>query len=52
MKEKQEVLEQRPYCFICEEPVSEENLSDLHFDHIRALDVGGSNDLTNFAGVQ
>jgi len=51
LKEKLQVLEQRPYCFICEEPVSKENLSDLHFDHIRALDIGGSNDLTNFAGV-
>ncbi len=49
--EKSQVLQQRPYCFICEEPVSEENLTDLNFDHIRSLDVGGTNDLTNFAGV-
>ena len=49
--EKLQVLQQRPYCFICEEPVSEENIADLNFDHIRALDAGGSNDLANFAGV-
>lgn len=51
VNEKRQVLQQRPYCFICEEPVSEEDLADLIFDHIRALDAGGSNDLTNFAGV-
>lgn len=51
LNEKLQVLQQRPYCFICEEPVSEENIADLNFDHIRALDAGGSNDLTNFAGV-
>ncbi len=49
--EKHQVLEQRPYCFICEEPVTEDNVSELNFDHIRALDAGGSNELTNFAGV-
>lgn len=51
LNEKLQVLQQRPYCFICEEAVSEENIADLNFDHIRALDAGGSNDLTNFAGV-
>ena len=51
LNEKRQVLQQRPYCFICEEPVSEENISELNFDHIRALDAGGSNDLANFAGV-
>lgn len=51
LKEKLQVLEQRPYCFICEEPVSDKSISELNFDHIRALDAGGSNDLTNFAGV-
>ncbi len=51
LNEKRLVLQQRPYCFICEKPVSEENLSELNFDHIRSLDAGGSNDLTNFAGV-
>jgi len=49
--EKQQVLQQRPYCFICEKPVSEDNISELNFDHIRSLDAGGSNELTNFAGV-
>jgi len=49
--EKCQVLQQRPYCFICEKPVSEEILADLAFDHIRALDAEGSNDLTNFSGV-
>ncbi|MFC1900213.1 HNH endonuclease [Chloroflexota bacterium] len=51
LAEKQQVLEQRPLCFICEEQVSEDNLPELDFDHIRALDSGGSNELTNFAGV-
>ena len=51
LNEKRQVLQQRPCCFICEEPVSEDNISELNFDHIRALDAGGSNDLTNFAGV-
>jgi len=51
LNEKREVLRQRPHCFICDKPVSEENISELIFDHIRALDAGGSNDLTNFAGV-
>lgn len=51
LNEKCQILQQRPYCFICEEPVSEENMTELNFDHIRALDAGGSNDLTNFAGV-
>ena len=51
LTEKRQVLRDRPYCFICGEPVSEKNISELNFDHIRALDVGGSNDLTNFAGV-
>lgn len=51
LNEKREVLKQRPYCFICEKPVSEENIPELHFDHIRALEAGGSNDLANFAGV-
>ncbi|MBI4267587.1 MAG: HNH endonuclease, partial [Chloroflexi bacterium] len=51
LSEKRQVLQQRPYCFICEEPVSESNISDLNFDHVRSLDAGGSNDLTNFAAV-
>ena len=51
LKEKREVLKQRPYCFICEKTVSEDNIPELAFDHIRALDAGGSNELTNFAGV-
>lgn len=51
LNEKRQVLQQRPYCFICEEPVSEDNMSELNFDHIRALDAGGSNELTNFAAV-
>jgi hypothetical protein len=49
--EKRQVLQQRPHCFICEKPVYEENLSELVFDHIRALDASGSNDITNYAGV-
>jgi len=49
--EKHQVLQQRPYCFICGEPVSESKLSELDFDHIVSLDAGGSNDLTNYAGV-
>jgi hypothetical protein len=51
LSEKRQVLQQRPYCFICEKSVSEENISELNFDHVRALDAEGSNDLTNFAGV-
>jgi len=51
LAEKRQVLRDRPYCFICGEPVSEESISELNFDHIKALDAGGSNDLTNFAGV-
>lgn len=49
--EKRQVLEQRPYCFTCEEAVSESDLPQLVFDHIKSLDAGGSNDLTNFAAV-
>jgi len=49
--EKQQVLQQRPYCFICEERVSEADLPELEFDHIVSLDAGGSNDLTNYAAV-
>lgn len=51
LKEKQHILQQRPHCFICEKLVSGENIADLNFDHIRALDAGGSNDLTNFAAA-
>jgi len=49
--EKREVLEQRPYCFICEERVSDSSLSELDFDHIVSLDAGGSNELANYAAV-
>jgi len=49
--EKRQVLQDKPYCFICDEPVSEEDMSELDFDHIRSLDAGGSNELVNFAGV-
>lgn len=51
LPEKREVLQERPYCFICEESVSESDLPQLDFDHIVALDAGGFNDLTNFAAV-
>ena len=51
LPEKRQVLQQRPFCFICEEPVTETEMADLQFDHIRALGVEGGNDLTNFAGV-
>ena len=49
--EKREVLQQRPYCFICGKPISDKSLSELDFDHIVSLDAGGSNDLTNYAAV-
>lgn len=49
--EKQEVLRQRPYCFICGESISDSSLSELDFDHIVSLDAGGTNELTNFAAV-
>lgn len=49
--EKHQVLQQRPYCFICEEQISDSSLSELDFDHIVSLDAGGSNDLTNYAAV-
>ena len=49
ISEKQQVLQQRPYCFICEERVSEADLPELEFDHIVSLDADGSNDLTNYA---
>lgn len=49
--EKRQVLQQRPYCFICGGPISDSSLSELDFDHIVSLDAGGSNDLTNYASV-
>ncbi len=49
--EKRQVIQQKPNCFICERSINEEKLSDLHFDHIKSLDAGGSNDLTNYAAV-
>lgn len=48
-KEKKQVLAQRPYCFICERPISEEDLDQLDFDHIKSLDANGTNELTNRA---
>ncbi len=51
LSEKRQVLQQRPYCFICDKPVSENDLHELIFDHIKALDEGGSNELINYAGV-
>lgn len=49
--EKLQVLQQRPFCFICEKPISAGDLPELNFDHIKSLDAGGTNDLNNFAGA-
>ena len=51
LPEKKQVLQDKPYCFICGEPVSEKDMSELIFDHIKSLDAGGSNALENYAGV-
>src|SRR4030042_2229771 len=50
-QEKKQVLQQRPFCFICGESIAECDPSELHFDHIRALDADGTNELTNYAAV-
>lgn len=50
-QEKNQVMQQRPFCFICGDSIAECDPSELHFDHIRALDAGGTNELTNYAAV-
>jgi len=50
-QEKLQILQQRPFCFICEKPISESDLSKLDFDHIRSLDASGTNELTNYAAI-
>ena len=49
--EKRQILQQRPFCFICGESITEAEIKELQFDHIKALGADGSNDLLNYAGT-
>jgi len=51
-KDKAEIFNRRPQCFICERPLGNDpSASVVVYDHIKSLARGGTNALTNFAAL-